>query len=148
MFKRRVRSGKGRAVGHLTRLAPDLCIVLGRVASCLPIGRVRSRFFGLGWVGFSGFGLGFSGWVGFRVKNHGPYPARGFLWVKNYGLCLPVALVGSGQIVFLQMVQVMLVRSSGPSSCLSQMHIYVSTTPRTWPDSSHTQNPSRLTPLV
>jgi hypothetical protein len=110
-------------MGHLTRLTPDLCIVLGRVglprASLLD---VSGQGF-LGWVGFSGFVLGFSGWVEFWVKNHGPYPACGFLWVKNYDLCLPVALVGSGQVG--------LVGSSGPSSCLSQMHIYVSTTPRT-----------------
>jgi hypothetical protein len=43
---------------------------------------------------------GFSGWAMFWVKNHGPYLAREYLCVKNYGPYPPVVLIESGRVEF------------------------------------------------
>lgn len=56
-------------------------------------------FFRVG-SGLFTFGSGFFGLVRVWVKNHGLYLARDLLRVKNYDLCLLVALVGLDWLVF------------------------------------------------
>jgi hypothetical protein len=59
------------------------------VESCWVVTSCRTR-----WVGFF-FASDqiVSSQVGFWVKKHDSYHARGLLRVKNYGMCLPIALV-------------------------------------------------------
>jgi hypothetical protein len=98
-------------MGHLLRPVPDPCLVSGQVGSArASLFDVSGRVFS-SWVRFFGFG---SGWVGFWVKNHDPYLARGLLWVKNYGLYPPVALVGLGRVGPGFFGRVGLVGSGGP----------------------------------
>jgi hypothetical protein len=88
LFKRRVgsKSGRGPFMTARTRPVPSVGSAWASMFD------VSGRFLALGQV--------FSGWVGFWVKNHGPYPARELLRVKNYGSYPPVALAGSGRAGF------------------------------------------------
>jgi hypothetical protein len=69
------------------------------IARTPPVSSVGSGFFRLGWD-FLALAQVFSGWVGFWVKNMAPYLIHELLQVKNYGLYLPVALVGSDRAEF------------------------------------------------
>jgi hypothetical protein len=90
-------------MGHLARPEPDSCLVSGQpVPPCLTC---EVGFFRVG-SDFFGFGPGFLGWIGFWVNNHGSYPARELLWVKNYGTCPSVALVELGRAEFFRAGQV------------------------------------------
>lgn len=66
----------------------------GRVCPCRSIGHVESGqvFLPLGKV-FFGLGQGLD-------QNHGLYPTRGLLWVKNYGSYPSAALVRLGRVEF------------------------------------------------
>jgi hypothetical protein len=52
------------------------------------------RFFS-GWVKSFGFESDFFGLRRVLDKNHGPYPGRGLLRVKNYDMYMSVASIGS-----------------------------------------------------
>jgi hypothetical protein len=95
LFKHQVGSRSGREPFSTTRTRPLPSVSGSARASLFDVsGRI---FFGLGRV------LG---------QNHGSYPVRELLWIKNYGSYQPVALTGSGQ--FFRTGRVRLVGSGGP----------------------------------